>query len=68
MNENEEQQVLVAFIDDTDFFSAGLEAMENMEKILKIYAELFQAIGGRIQYKKTICFSWKWEWRKGKKK
>ena len=56
MNENEEQ-VSVVFVDDIDFFSAGVEATENMTQILKIHAELFQAISGRIQYKITICFS-----------
>ena len=36
------------FIDNTDFFSTGVEAIENMKKILKTYVELFQATGGRI--------------------
>ena len=48
MNGNEEQQVSVAFVDNTDFFIAEVEVIENMIKILKTYAELFQATGRRI--------------------
>ena len=49
--------MLVAFVDDTDFFSAGEEATEKMIQILQTHAELFQAIGRRIQYDKTAYFS-----------
>ena len=67
MSRTEEQQVSVAFVDNTDFFSVGEEVMENMVQILKTYIELFQATGRRRKYEKTACFSWKWEWKKGKK-
>ena len=48
MSRKEEQQVSVAFVDNTDFFSVGDKAMEKMTQILQTHAELFQATGRRI--------------------
>ena len=52
-----EQEISVAFVDDTNFFTAGINVKDKIKEILKLYADLFQATGGKIQYKKTTCFS-----------
>ena len=67
MSRKEKEQVLVIFVDDTDFFSTEEEVIEKMIQLLQTHAELFQDTGGRIQYEKIACFSWKQEWKKGKK-
>ena len=68
MSGNEEQQASVAFVDDTDFFSVGVEVMENMIKILKTYTELFQAAGRRTQHKKQPVSAESGSGKKEKKK
>ena len=41
LSEKEEQEISVAFIDDTDFFIAGENVIEKIKEILREYQELF---------------------------
>jgi len=59
MSRKEKEQVLVIFVDNTDFLSTEEEVIEKMIQLLQTHAELFQDTGRRIQYEKIACFSWK---------
>ena len=51
-------EMSVVFVDDTDFFVNGEDIKIKMEKILRECIELFEAMGGKIQFKKIFYFAW----------
>ena len=59
--------MVVAFVDDTDFFVNREDLIQVMTKILEEYKVLFKAIGGKIQFQKTFCFIWQQKWKNGQK-
>jgi len=56
-----EQEVAVAFVDDTDFTIDGEESKNKMQWILVRYTQLCKVIWGFIEYKKMNYFCWKWK-------
>lgn len=53
-------RMIIAFVDDTDFYTAGLDSEEEVQKIMKTYTDLHEATGGRIQKNKIQTFAWRW--------
>ena len=51
------QQVVVAFVDNTDFASDGNECADKMQKIMNKHTDLFEATGRCAQCDDTACFS-----------
>ena len=49
----EEQQLVVAFIDDTDFVSKGEDYTKKMQFMLDKYTRLYKVTGGYVQHDKT---------------
>ena len=61
------EELAVAFVDDTNFFTIGSTYQSNMQRILYKYKNLYKAIGGKISLLKTVCFIWKWGWINSKR-
>ena len=59
------QELVIAFMDDIDFNTAGEDYQTKMRKILDIYYKYYTAIGDFIEDKKTFCFCWRSKWKKG---
>ena len=57
----------MAFVDDTDLITEGLNAFQLIQQILDMYNRLYGATGGYVQEDKTTYFAWKWCWKKGEK-
>ena len=51
-----QQEISVAFVDDTNFFAEEENTERNMLEILKLHIELIQATEEKIQHEKTSCF------------
>ena len=49
-------ELAVAFVDNMDFFSNREEAMQKIRQIMATYAELFEAIGGKTSFEKTVYY------------
>ena len=47
------QQIAIAFVDDTDFFTSGLESQSQMQQIMNGYTNLYQATGENYKRKKS---------------
>ena len=58
-------RMIVAFIDDTDFYSSGEKSEEEMKRIMTQYTKFYEATGCKIQEDKTQVFTWKWELENG---
>ena len=52
------QRVVVAFVDDTDFYANGEEYNNNMQNIMTQYTSLYEATGGKIQESKVFFYCW----------
>ena len=48
INENSEQQVSTAFVDDTDFTTDEDDCKQKMQEILINYIELYQVMSGKV--------------------
>jgi len=46
------------FIDDADMITKGVDVEIKMQKILKIYDNLYSATGGHIEEQKCKYFAW----------
>jgi len=57
----------IAFVDDKDLVIDGNEAESKMQRMLKIYDDLYKAKGGHIEEDKSKFFAWQWRWRQGNK-
>ena len=42
------QQIAIAFVDDTDFYTNGPNYELKMQMIMDIYTRLYEATGGKI--------------------
>ena len=54
------QQVTIAFIDDTSFYSNRSGVEKKTQNIINQYTTLCKAIGGMIEKEKIHCYSWQW--------
>ena len=52
--------MIIAFVDNTDFYAAGIESEKEMQNIVKTHADLCEATGGKIQKTKIQTFAWRW--------
>ena len=50
------QRIAIAFIDDTDFYTNGLDYETKMQLIMDIYTKLYKATGGKIQQTKIMFY------------
>ena len=50
--------MIVAFVNDADFYSSGEKSEDEMQRIMIQYTNFYEATGGRIQEEKTQVFSW----------
>ena len=57
ITKTEWSEVAVAFVDDTDFYTAGENIQYKAKQILEQYVYLYQATGGRIQFDKMSFFA-----------
>jgi len=51
-------EMVVAFVDDTNFFVNRKDPTQAITKILEEYKVLFEATRGKIQFQKTFYFAW----------
>ena len=51
-NKIEVQRNMIAFVDDSDFCSNGVECELKMQKIVNDYAKMYEATGGKVQKEK----------------
>ena len=40
--------MIVAFVDDSDFYSSGEKSEDEIQRIMTQHAKFYKAIGGRI--------------------
>ena len=59
------QRIAIAFVDDTDFYTNGLNYEIKMQLIMDIYTKLYEVTGGKIQQNKIMFYYWKWIYEKG---
>ena len=52
--------MVIAFVDDSDFFTSGIDSERKMNEIMKMHVDLHEATGGKIQFEKVVMFSFKW--------
>jgi len=50
-------ELVVAFVDDTDFFANREDPIQVMRNILEEYRSSFEATGGKIKFEKIFCFA-----------
>ena len=60
------QRIAIAFVDDTDFYTNGIDFELKMQLIIEIYTRLYEATGGKIQQEKIMFYCWKWIYVNGK--
>ena len=60
------QRIAIAFVDDTDFYTNGIDFELKMQLIMEIYTQLYEATGGKIQQEKIMFYCWKWIYVNGK--
>jgi len=54
-------------VDNTNFFTQGSNAINKMQIILNACNRLYKVIGRMIEIIKITFFSWKCQWKRGKK-
>ena len=59
------QQIAIAFVDDTDFYTNGRNYKIKMQLIMDLYTKLYEATGGKIQQMKIMFYCWKWIYKNG---
>ena len=60
-NDTEVQRNVIAFVDDSDFCSSGVECERKMQEIVNYYANMHEATGGKVQKDKVMMYGWKWK-------
>ena len=55
------QRNVIAFVDDSDFCSNGVECELKMQNIVNDYAKIHEATGGKVQKEKVMMHGWKWK-------
>jgi hypothetical protein len=60
-NDVEVQRNVIAFVDDSDFCSSGVECERKMQEIVNYYANMYEATGGKVQKDKVMMYGWKWK-------
>jgi hypothetical protein len=66
ISKEEFQRIAIAFVDDTDFYTNGVDFELKMQLIMEIYTRLYEATGGKIQQEKIMFYCWKWIYINGK--
>ena len=57
----EVQRNAIAFVDDSDFCSSGVECERKMQEIVNYYATMYEATGGKVQKDKNMIHGWTWK-------
>ena len=52
--------MIVAFINDTNFYSNGDCAQENIKNIIQTYTKLYEATGSLVEEQKSFYYVWQW--------
>ena len=55
---NRIMRLIIAFVDDADFFAYGPNAIQNMLRVISKYNKLYAATGGTGQLKKNNFYAW----------
>ena len=58
-------RMIIAFVDDTDFYTSGEKSEDEMQRIIKQHVDLCEATGGRMQEDKSQMFAWQWKLENG---
>jgi hypothetical protein len=58
ITEEEIQRVVLAFVDDTSFYTNSGNMENNMREIIRIYTRLYKAIEGKVEQSKSYCYAW----------
>ena len=53
------QRLVVAYIDDTSFYTGRDNYEIKIQNIIDIYTALYKATGGLIEYEKSHCYALK---------
>ena len=61
ITKDQEQQITILFVDNTDLVTDRINAERKMQFIINKYIRLYEAIGGKVSNEKTIYCSWKWK-------
>ena len=52
------QRVVIAFIDDTNFYTNRSQYKEKIQQMLAVYIRLYEVIGSAIQQSKSYYYGW----------
>ena len=58
------QRIAIAFVDETNFYTNGLNFELKMQMIIDLYTKLYEVTGGKIQQTKIMFYCWKWIYKK----
>ena len=60
-NEKIEQKVVIAHVDDADFWTSRENSERKMQKIVSYCMKMHEATGGKVQKAKVFVHYWKWK-------
>ena len=50
------QRLAIAFVDNTDFYTNGIDFERKMQQIMDLYTKLYEATGRKIQQTKILFY------------
>ena len=54
------RRTIIAYVDDTDFYTNGKDFIEKIKEIIDLYVRLYEATGAKIQKEKVKFYCWKY--------
>ena len=59
------RRMAIKFVDDTNFYSNGLNYQQKINSIIKQYTKLYQATRDLVEIYKSFYYAWKWKYSNG---